>query len=120
MEVGNNLTRDHSKSRQADILVPNWFLGKTAALDVSVISPLNPLTLLEARVSAETAAQVTEARKHQANDPKCSELGWVCAPMMAESYGAWGEEASTIISSISSKLSTASQSQWCSMTFTAG
>ena len=77
VEVGNNLTRDHSKSHPADILLPNWFLGRTAALDVSITSPLNPLTLLEAGVLAKTAAQVTEARKHQANDPKCSELGWV-------------------------------------------
>ena len=30
VEVGNNLSRDHSKTRPADIL-PNWFLGRTAA-----------------------------------------------------------------------------------------
>ena len=35
VEVGNNLSRDHSKTRPADILLPNWFLGRTAALDVS-------------------------------------------------------------------------------------
>ena len=80
MEVGNNLTCDHSKSRPANIWLTNWFMGKTAALDVSITSPLNPLTLLEAGVLAKTAAQDTEARKHQANDPKCSELGCVCVP----------------------------------------
>ena len=106
VEVGNSLTRDHSKSRPADILLPNWFLGKTAALDVSITSPLNPLTLLEVGVLAKSAAQVTEARKHLANDPKCSELGCVCVPMVAESYGAWGEEASAIITSIASRLAT--------------
>eukprot|EP00731_Ephydatia_muelleri_P012493 Em0006g1387a len=88
VEVGNNLSRDHSKTRPADILLPNWFLGRTAALDVSITSPLNPVTLLEAGVSATAAAQATEARKHQANDPKCSELGWVCVPMVVETYGA--------------------------------
>ncbi|KAL5467311.1 hypothetical protein EMCRGX_G031522 [Ephydatia muelleri] len=106
MEVGNNLTHDHNKTRPANILLSNWFLGKPAALDVSITSPLNPLTLLEAGVLAKSAAQVTEARKHQANDPKCSELGWVCVPMVAESYGAWGDEASSIISSIASRLAT--------------
>eukprot|EP00731_Ephydatia_muelleri_P031396 Em0022g910a len=93
-------------TRPADILLSNWFLGKPAALDVSITSPLNPLTLLEAGVLTKSAAQVTEARKHQANDPKCSELGWVCVPMVAESYGAWGDEASSIISSIASRLAT--------------
>ena len=47
VEVGNNMTRDHNKSRPADNLLPNWFLGKTAALNVSITAPLNPLTLLE-------------------------------------------------------------------------
>ena len=106
VEVGNNLTRDHSKTRPADILLPNWFLGRTAALDVSITSPLNPVTLLEAGVSATAAAQATEARKHKANDPKCSELGWVCVPMVVETYGAWGKEATTIISSVASRLAT--------------
>ncbi|KAL5493840.1 hypothetical protein EMCRGX_G015072 [Ephydatia muelleri] len=106
VEVGNNLTHDHNKTRPADILLSNWFLGKPAALDVSITSPLNPLTLLEAGVLAKSAAPVTEARKHQANDPKCSELGWVSVPMVAESYGAWGDEASSIISSIASRLAT--------------
>ena len=106
VKVGNNLSRDHSKTRPADILLPNWVLGRTAALDVSITSPLNPVTLLEAGVSATAAAQATEARKHQANDPKCSELGWVCVPIVVETYGAWGKEAITIISSVASRLAT--------------
>eukprot|EP00731_Ephydatia_muelleri_P016004 Em0009g428a len=106
VEVGNNLSRDHSKTHPADILLPNWFLGRTAALDVSITSPLNPVTLLEAGVSATAAAQATEARKHQANDPKCSELGWVCVPMVVETYGALGKEATAIISSVASRLAT--------------
>eukprot|EP00731_Ephydatia_muelleri_P021486 Em0014g77a len=55
-----------------------WQCGlppQQASLDVSIPSPLNPLTPLEAGVLAKAAAQVTEARKHQANDPKCPELG---------------------------------------------
>ena len=106
VEVGNNLSHDHTISRPADILLPNWFLGKPTALDVCITSPLNPLTLLEAGMMAKSAVHAAEARKHQANDPKCSELGWVCVPMVAESYGAWGDEASAIISSIASRLAT--------------
>ena len=78
MEVGNNVSRDHSKTRPADILLPNWVLGRMAALDVSITSPLNPVTFLEGGVSATAATQATDSKKHQANDPKCSELGWVC------------------------------------------
>ena len=60
--------RTNSKTRPADILLPNWVLGRTAALDVSITSPLNPITMLEAGVSATAAAQAIEYRKHQAND----------------------------------------------------
>ena len=66
-------------------------MGKPAALDLSVTSPLNPLTLLEAGVTAGAAAnyKATEERKLKANTGKCADLGWVCVPVVAESY-AWG------------------------------
>ena len=67
LEVGHNLTPDHSNTRPADILIPHWCMGKPAALDLSVTSPLNPLTLLEAGVTAGAAAKATEERKLKAN-----------------------------------------------------
>ena len=51
-------------------------------------SPLNPAPLLEAGVLATAAAQAIESRKHQANDRKCSQLGWVCLPVVIENL--WG------------------------------
>ncbi|KAL5488771.1 hypothetical protein EMCRGX_G017764 [Ephydatia muelleri] len=108
VEVGNNLTPSHSKTRPADMLIPNWVMGRTAALDVSVTSPLNPETLLEAGVTATAAALTTEERKHDENDPKCSELGWVCIPVVAESCGAWGREATLLFSTIASRIATLS------------
>ena len=69
VEMGNNLT-NHNHTRPADLLVPNWVLGKPAAFDLSVTSPLNPTTLLEASVTTGVAAQTTELRKHSSNDTK--------------------------------------------------
>ncbi|KAL5473587.1 hypothetical protein EMCRGX_G028089 [Ephydatia muelleri] len=80
VEAGNDLTADHGHTRPADLLLTNWATGKTAAFDISVTSPLNALTLLEAGVSAGSAAQATETRKHMANDAKCNELVVVCSP----------------------------------------
>ena len=88
VEAGSDLTADHSHTRPADLLLTNWATGKTAAFDVSVTSPLNTLTLLEAGVSAGSAARATEDRKHKANDAKCDELGWLCVPLVTETYGA--------------------------------
>eukprot|EP00731_Ephydatia_muelleri_P003661 Em0001g3661a len=80
VEVGNNLTHDHNKTRPADILLSNWFLGKPAALDVSITSPLNPLTLLEAGVLAKSAAQVTEARNIKLMIPNVRNLDGYVSP----------------------------------------
>ena len=48
------------------------------------------------------AARATELRKHEANDGKCRELGWVCVPMVVEANRAWGAEA------MASRLATSS------------
>ncbi|KAL5463726.1 hypothetical protein EMCRGX_G032652 [Ephydatia muelleri] len=101
VEMGNNLT-NHSHTRPADLLVPNWVVGKPAAFDLSVTSPLNPTTLLEASVTTGVAALTTELRKHSSNDTKCKELDWVCVPLVVESYGAWGKEALESLSQLAS------------------
>ena len=87
------LTADHSHTHPANLLLTNWTTGKTAAFDISVTSPLNTHTLMEVGVSAGSAALASEGRKHRANDAKCKELGWLCVPLVAEAYGAWGSEA---------------------------
>ena len=49
VEAGCNLTPDHSHSRPADVLISNWALGKTAACDISVTSPLRGVSRISAR-----------------------------------------------------------------------
>ena len=67
VEAGSNLSKDHSHTRPADILIPNWSLGKPAAFDLSVTSPLNSNILLETGIGAGQAARATEERKHEEN-----------------------------------------------------
>ena len=55
--MGSNLTSEHDHSRPADIMLPNWALGKPAAFDISVTSPLNPKI---AGLSGGAAALSTE------------------------------------------------------------
>eukprot|EP00731_Ephydatia_muelleri_P011109 Em0006g3a len=107
LEVGNNLTPDHDHSRPADVLVHNWSLGKPAAFDFCVTSPLNSLILSEAGVSSGVAAKASEIRKHNSNDAKCVELGWVCIPLVVETYGAWGQEAVKTFVQLASRLAIA-------------
>ena len=55
-------------------------------------------------MSAGSGALATEGRKHRANDAKCKELGWLCVPMVAESYGAQRNEAVEAFSQLASWL----------------
>ena len=81
------------------MLVPNWVLGKPAAFDITVTSPLTPITLHEASVTSGSTAQVAENRKHASNVAKAQRLGvCVCVPLAVEVYGCWGPEAQTSLS----------------------
>ena len=104
VEVGAGLFPDHSQSRPADILLQNWNLGRPVALDISVVSPLNPSTLAEAGATFGAVLEATESRKHQANDEKCSALGWVSTPLAVDSYGAWGKEATLFLAQVAARL----------------
>ena len=104
VEVGSGFGHDKRNTRLTDVLVPNWSLGKPAAFDLTVTSPLNPSILSEAGVTAGSAALVAECHKHDLNDPKCSELGWKCTPLAVETYGCWGAEARETLSRLATRL----------------
>ena len=57
-------------------------------------------------MSAGSAALASEGRKHRANDAKCKELDCMCVPLVAETYGAWGNEAVEAFSQLASWLAT--------------
>ena len=39
------------------------------------------------------------------NNDKCGDLGWVCVPLVTETYGAWGPEAMACFSQLALRLS---------------
>ena len=86
VEAGSGLGHEGHRTWPADILIPHWDLGKPAALDLTVTSTLNSSTLLEAGVTSGSSALAAEVCKHNANDAKCSELGWTCIPIAVETY----------------------------------
>ena len=86
------------------IILIKWIIGKPAAFDLTVTSPLNLTTLTEAGVARGSAAMVAEVRKHGVNDRKCAQLGWVAITLAVETYGCWGTEAQSTISRLASRL----------------
>eukprot|EP00731_Ephydatia_muelleri_P011154 Em0006g48a len=116
LEAGSSLGHEARQARPADVLIPNWELGKPAAVDLCVTSPLNSNTLQVACVTPNSAAMQAEQRKHHSNDAKCEELGWVCIPLVVESYGSWGPEAQRCLSRLAGRLATTQLGQPKSLT----
>ena len=94
-------------SRPADVLLPDWSLGRAAALDFVVTSPLK-LDLISGAGGAANQAMVAveeaEKVKHTNNDQKCAKLDWECIPMAVNSYGVWGKEAQGVFKKVANSL----------------
>ena len=104
VEVGFGLSRDHTNTRPADVLVQDWARVFPAAFDITVTSSLTPATLRDASTSTGSAAYAAEYRKHVVNDTECLELDWTCSPLVVETFGHWGKEAQTVFSCIASLI----------------
>jgi hypothetical protein len=109
LEQGAGLGIDGSNTRPADILVPVWSRGRSAAFDVIVVHPLNHDLVQGAGTLADQCLLAAEERKHSENDDKCDDLGWQCIPMVASAYGAWGKEATAALSRISWRIAVQEQ-----------
>ena len=59
-EAGGGLSHDNCCTRPTDIFVPNWFCSRPAALDLTVISPLNSNVIAEAGFTGGSAAASAE------------------------------------------------------------
>lgn len=83
----------NSLSRPADIFIPTWRHGRPAALDVTVISPLQQLTLEGAASTPGHALQVGVQRKLACHLAACRSAGVEFIPIVLETLGGMGEES---------------------------
>ena len=84
-----------SQSRPADILLPTWSRGHPAALDVTVISPLQQQTLHAAASTPGHALQVSVQRKPTAHLSACCSAGVEFIPIVLETLGGLAEDTIT-------------------------
>ena len=89
-----------SSSHPADIYLPNSCRGRPAALDVTVISTLQSLTLTGAASTQGHALRVGEERKTAAHHAASRFVGVVFIPLVVKSLGGWSEKAVHNISRI--------------------
>lgn len=90
----------NSSSRPADILLPCWKLARPAALDVTVILPVQQLTIVQASVNQGYAFSVAEDRKYRSHYNDCSQAGVLFIPLAMETFGGWSSVAASTIREI--------------------
>ena len=89
-----------SLSRPADVYLPHWFHGRPAAVDVTVISPLQYHTLL---VGFITGLCPLCSREEETCSPLrgMSESGGLLSPLAVETLGGWSKDALVFLRAIS-------------------
>ena len=55
---------------------------------------------------------MAENRKHNYNDRKCEELGWVCISLVVEIYGCWGAAAVAAFSKLAGQPTQVQDHLW--------
>ena len=81
----------------ADVFLPVWSQGKPAAINVSVISSLQCLTVSEASCEQDYALSYGERRKRRVHDHECQEAGISFVPLLVETLGGWSDLALSFI-----------------------
>ena len=75
--------------RPGDILIPSWTSGMDTACDVTVISPLQALTVTKAAREAGSALDTRYRAKMSKYFDACREQGIHFLPLPVETLGAW-------------------------------
>ena len=103
-----------NERRPADIHVPSWGDGLPVAFDFAVTAPQRQESIRQASTEALAAAHLYEARKcaHLGTQRLCSELGITFYPLVVETTGAWSENATVALKSLSRALSLRSGRRW--------
>ena len=90
--------------KPADIFIPRHAGGKDAALDVTVINPLQAATVGQAAETPGHALQVAHKRKLDKSWQSCQDQGIVFLPLAVESLGAWHKSAISEVKKLGSSL----------------
>ena len=90
--------------KPADIFIPRHSGGKDAALDVTVINPLQAATVVQAAETPGHALQLAHKRKIDKSWQPCHDQGIVFLPLAVESLGAWHKSAISEVKKLGSSL----------------
>ena len=91
--------------RPADVFIPYWAAGgRDAALDVTVINPLQAATLTGAASTPGHALFYAYTRKMRGAEEDCMRQGIAFLPLAVESFGGWNGGAERDVKKINAAL----------------
>ena len=90
--------------RPADVLLHNWVGGLDAAMDVTVVNPLQAATVAGAATTGGHALGHAYDRKMAAGAEDCRSQGIVLLPLAAESLGGWHGAAEKEVKKLAAAL----------------
>ena len=91
--------------RPADVMVPHWVGGQDAAMDITIVTPLQAATMPGAANTAGHALDYAHGRKANGAEEECRRQGIAFLPLVAESFGGWHPSAEREIKKLGAALS---------------
>ena len=85
-------------------LVPHWTGGKDAAMDVTIITPIQGATMPGAANTAGHALDHAYNRKVTGAEEECRRQGIAFLPLVAESFGGWHSGAEKEVKKLGAAL----------------
>ena len=90
--------------RPADVFIPYWAGGRDAALDVTVVNPLQAATVVGAATTPGFALTYAHTRKMQGAAEDCRRQGIAFLPLAVESLGGWHRGAEQEVKKLAAAL----------------
>ena len=93
-----------NEENKADVLIRNWVGGKDAALDVTVVTPLQDATMPAAANTPGHAFSHAYGREMNGAHEECRRQGIAFLPIVAETFGGWHPEAGREVKKLGAAL----------------
>ena len=94
-----------SDDRPADVLLPFWANGKDAALDVSVVNPLQQQLVGQVAREGEKGVQHAFNIKVGKYSERCEAEGIVFIPLVVDTFGGWHKDSLEVITKLGRQVS---------------
>ena len=93
-----------TEKKPGDVYLPAWFLGCDAALDVTVITPIQDDIIVRASQKGGVAADIAHKRKLAKYYNDCKSVAVEFLPLAVETWGGWHTEALSTLKTLSKQL----------------